>query len=149
MREASLRRRVALFALGAVLPLAAARAAPVDAAWSRATPDATGPGALFATIHGDATADQLVGVTTPVARTAMLHEMDMSGDTMRMRMVPAMAVPPHGTLTLGPTGNHVMLMGLARTLHTGDSFPATFRFAHAAPVTVTVHVAGPGAAKAP
>ena len=143
---------------GAALLLAALLAAPaalaalpvtVDHAWSRATAGAAMPGAIFATIHGGAAADALLGVTTPIAVKGVLHRMDMDGGMMRMRAVPSMQVPADGTLTLGPNGDHVMLMGLKRGLDRGTRFPATFRFRDAPPVTVTVLVAGPGASAPP
>jgi copper(I)-binding protein len=37
-----------------------------------------------------------------------------------------------------------MLMGLKAPLKLGDTFPVTFTFAHATPVTVTVTVEPPG-----
>ena len=107
------------------------------------------PGAIFATIHGGGASDALLAVTTPVAARGVLHRMDMGGGTMRMQAVPSMAVPAGGTLTLGPDGNHVMLMGLKQGLDRGAHFPATFRFRDAPPVTVTVLVAGPGASAPP
>ena len=146
---------VALAACAASLlcPAVAARAAgaqvSVDQAWSRATAGAEMPGAIFVTIHGGAAADQLVGVTTPVATDAMLHRMDMGGGMMRMEMVSSLPVPARGTVTLDPAGAHIMLTGLSKALHQGEAFPATFRFRQSGNVTATVHVAGPGASAPP
>lgn len=140
----------AVLAASLLYPVMAARAqVSVDHAWSRATAGAEMPAAIFVTIHGGPASDELVGVTTSVARQAILHRMDMSGGMMRMQMAPSLPVPGGGTLELGPAGDHVMLTGLSQALHNGETFPATFQFRHAGRMTATVHVAGPGASAAP
>lgn len=136
--------------LAAFVPVAALAAGPtVERAWSRAMAVPGVPGAIFATIRGGDTSDLLVGVDTKVAATATLHRMDMDGEAMRMRPTKALRVPAHGELVLDPGGDHVMLDGLSRPLVQGETFPATFRFAHGAPVTVIVKVGRPGADEPP
>jgi len=83
--------------------------------------------------------------STPVAATAEVHETTNDNGVMRMRPVPTLALEPGKSVTLTPGGYHLMLMGLKHPLKQGDSFPLTLTFAHAAPVTVQVSIAGPGA----
>ena len=140
-----------LLAAAMLAPAAGCMAAQisVEHAWSRATAGPEMPGAIFVTIHGGAAPDQLVGVTTPVAKRAMLHRMDMGGGMMRMQMVSSMPVPAGDTVTLGPEGDHVMLTGLSEAFRRGETFPAVFHFQHGGDVAATVRIAGPGAAAVP
>ena len=59
---------------------------------------------------------QLVGVSTPVAGAAEVHEMKMEGDVMRMRAVAKLDLPAGQTVELKPGGYHVMLMDLKQPL---------------------------------
>ena len=63
---------------------------------------------------------QLVGVTTPVAGTAEVHEMKMEGDVMRMRPVPKVDLPAGRTVEFKPGGYHLMLMDLKQALKPGS-----------------------------
>jgi periplasmic copper chaperone A len=117
----------------------------VQQVWSRAAPQGR-VGVLYMTITDQGAPDRLVGVDTPVAEKAELHESVAEGGVMKMRPVAAAPVEPGKPLVLKPGGYHVMLMGLRRTLKEGDEFPATIHFAHAGAVNVTAHVAKAGAA---
>jgi periplasmic copper chaperone A len=68
---------------------------------------------------------QLVGVMTPVAGTAEVHEMKLEGDIMRMRPVPQLDLPADRTVELKPGGYHLMLMDLKQALKPGASVPLT------------------------
>ncbi len=136
---------------GLATPAASALAQPADPAarvgvtdaWARATVG-TGTGAVYLTLTDHGAADQLTGASTPVAGTAQLHQDVMDGTVMRMRPVAALPLPPGQPVTLAPGGYHMMLEHLDHPLRRGDTFPLTLRFQHAAPVTVQVHVEGPG-----
>jgi hypothetical protein len=97
------------------------------------------------TITDTGAPDRLVGVETPVADKAELHESVAEGGVMKMRPLAAAPVEPGKPLILKPGGYHVMLMGLRRTLKEGDEFPATIHFAAAGAVGVTARVAKAGA----
>ena len=120
----------------------------VEQVWSRAAPQGR-VGVLYMTVTDHGAPDRLVGVETPVAEKAELHESFAEGGVMKMRPVAAAPVEPGKPLVLKPGGYHVMLMGLRRTLKEGDEFPATIRFAQAGAVSVTAHVAKAGAAAPP
>ena len=65
----------------------------------------------------------LVGVSSPVAGTAEIHEMKMDGEMMKMRATPRLDVPAGKPLSLAPGGYHVMLMNLKQQLKSGESVP--------------------------
>ena len=79
--------------------------APVQVAdaWIRAAvPGQSGTGAFMSLT---ASADtRLVGVASPAAGVAEVHEMRMEGDTMKMRAVAAIDLPARQTVVLKPGG---------------------------------------------
>jgi periplasmic copper chaperone A len=131
--------------LAAVLPMAvlAQSAIKVERAWSRAAPQG-GVGALFMTVTDDGGADQLVGVSTPLADRVELHESSNDNGVMKMRRVEKLPVSSGKPLILAPGGYHVMLMGLKQPLREGDSFPVTLAFEKAGTVPTEVTVARAG-----
>ena len=71
---------------------------------------------------------KLVGVSTPIAGVAEVHEMKMEGDVMRMRAVPVLDLPAGKTVELSPGGNHVMLTELKTSLPKDSTVPMTLLF---------------------
>ena len=99
----------------------------VKEAWVRATvPQQKATGA-FMTLTAN-TPLQLVGVASPVAGVAEVHEMARDGDVMRMRAVPALALPADKAVELKPGGYHLMLMDLKQQIKGGDTVPVTLTF---------------------
>jgi len=129
--------------------LAQAQAVQVDNAWARATAAGAMSGGIFLTVTDTGAPDRLVGVSTPVAATAELHETVNDNGVMRMRPVPGLALEPGKPVVLQPGSYHVMLMGLRQQLKPGDSFPVTLRFEKSAPVTATVMVGTAGSSAPP
>lgn len=75
------------------------------------------------------TGGRLVGISTPAAGVAEIHEMKMEGDTMRMRELPrGLELPAGQTVELKPGGYHVMMMDLKQALAKGATVPVTLRF---------------------
>ena len=70
----------------------------------------------------------LVGVSSPVAGVAEVHEMKMDGDVMRMRAVPGLDLPVGKTVELKPGGFHLMLMDLKQPLAKDSTVPVTLMF---------------------
>jgi copper(I)-binding protein len=116
----------------------------VDNAWARATPGKSDIGAAYVTIHSP-TADRLVAASTPVAKKAELHTMEMSGMVMKMRPISSIDIPAGQSVSLAPGGMHIMLMGLNQPLKAGQSFPLNLTFAKAGTRTVNVAVEKVGA----
>ncbi|MGA8754959.1 MAG: copper chaperone PCu(A)C [Stellaceae bacterium] len=116
----------------------------VDNAWARATPGKSDIGAAYVTIHSP-TDDRLVAASTPVAKKAELHTMEMSGMVMKMRPISSIDIPAGQSVSLAPGGMHIMLMGLKQPLKAGQSFPLTLTFVKAGTRTVNVAVEKVGA----
>ena len=68
---------------------------------------------------------RLVGVLSPLAGVAEVHEMKMDGQVMTMRPVKALELPAGKTVELKPGGLHLMLMDLKQALPAGSSVPVT------------------------
>lgn len=117
-----------------------AQAAPkVEDAWARPTVAGQAGGGGFLKITSP-TADRLIAASAPVSKTVELHTMQMDGNVMRMRQVPAIDIPAGKTVELKPGGLHVMFIGLTQTLDNGATFPLTLRFEKAGEVKVDVKV---------
>ncbi|MES2415832.1 MAG: copper chaperone PCu(A)C [Pseudomonadota bacterium] len=126
----------------------------VDKAWARATVQGQrGTGAFMNLTASEAT--KLVGISTPVAGVAEVHEMKMDGDVMKMRAVPGgLDLPAGKTVELKSGGYHLMLMDLKAPLAKDSTVPLTLLFRNAKGIesklniTVPVAVVAPGAATA-
>ena len=124
----SIRTSVRLALLGAGLLASAAAFAQVTVqdAWVRGTvPGQTSSGAFMTLQAADGA--KLVGVSTPVAGTAEIHEMKMEGNVMRMRAVQSLDLPKGQTVQLKPGGYHVMLMDLKQPLAKDTTVPITLK----------------------
>jgi copper(I)-binding protein len=94
----------------------------VDQPWARATvPQQTASGAFMQL--RSATPARLVAVSSPVAASAELHKMEMTGQMMKMRQVDSIELPAGQVVNLASGGYHIMLMGLKRQLKEGDTIP--------------------------
>src|SRR5690606_18752503 len=79
-------------------------------------------------------ADRLLSARTPAAARVEIHRMQMEGEVMRMRAVPALDLPSGVTTSLrhGNTdGHHLMLLDLKVPLKDGDRFPVRLNFERA------------------
>jgi periplasmic copper chaperone A len=139
-----------LIAVAAFLSIATAAFAQtgqleISNAWARATPAKAENGVAYLTIRSP-TSDRLVSVSSPVAKKAELHTMSMEGMVMKMRPLASLDIPAGQPVTLKPSGEHIMLLGLSGQLREGQSFPLTLTFEKAGAREVTVAVEKPGAA---
>ncbi|MCC7327992.1 MAG: copper chaperone PCu(A)C [Burkholderiales bacterium] len=97
-------------------------------AWIRGTvPGQMATGAFMQLTSSTDTA--LVGVASPAAKVAEIHEMAMAGGVMKMRAIDKLALPAGKAVELQPGGYHLMLMQLVQPLKAGDSVPLTLTFA--------------------
>lgn len=101
-------------------------------------------GAAYLTLENTgASADRLLGVTSPVAQSADIHTMRMDGDIMRMREAGELPLAPAAKVEMKPgMGYHIMLNGLKQPLQEGASFPLTLTFEKAGKVDISVVVDG-------
>lgn len=86
---------------------------------------------------------RLVGAASPVAGIVEIHEMAMDNNVMRMRAIPALALPANRTVELKPGGYHVMLMDLKQPVAAGQEVPLTLVFENAAGQRVTQSITAP------
>lgn len=112
----------------ALLAVASAHAqVTVKDAWVRATvPQQRATGA-FMQLQAAQDA-RLVSVSTPLTATAEVHEMALQDNVMKMRQMPALALPAGKPVELKPGGYHVMLMDLKQQVKEGDTVPLTLVF---------------------
>ncbi|QTN28355.1 copper chaperone PCu(A)C [Rhodoferax sp. AJA081-3] len=105
-----------------------AQSVDVKAAWARATVQGQKATGAFMTLTAkDAT--KLVGISSPVAGVAEVHEMKMDGDVMKMRAVEGgLDLPAGKAVELKPGGYHVMLMDLKTPLKKDTTIPVTLLF---------------------
>lgn len=68
---------------------------------------------------------RLVEARSPLAGNVEIHEMAMEGGVMKMRALPAVALPAGKAVELKPGGHHVMLFDLKQQIKAGDSVPLT------------------------
>jgi len=139
------------------LDVIAGAVAPVEVSggWvRRAVPGQSGTGA-FMTLRAAAPL-RLVGVTTPVAGVAEVHEMKMEGDRMNMRAVEGgLPLPAGQDVALKSGGYHLMLMDLKQPIPDGASVPLLLQFvdAQGQPSALSLHlraaITEPGGAAAP
>ena len=103
--------------------------APADGA----TPEAPIPGTVtgaYLTIENTGTRDyQLVGASSDLAAMTDIHQSTMDNGVMRMRQIDSLDIPAGETVTLAPSGYHVMLMDVTRDVYPGQAIPLTLTFA--------------------
>lgn len=118
--------RLAVLAAGVFASAAALAQVTVQDAWVRGTvPGQTATGAFMTLQAADGA--KLVGVSTPVAGTAEIHEMKMDGNVMHMRAVPALDLPKGQAVQLKPGSYHLMLMDLKQPLAKDTTVPITLK----------------------
>jgi copper(I)-binding protein len=92
--------------------------------WVRATvPQQKATGAFM--LLTSAKDSRLVQVSSPVAGTVEIHQMEMADQMMRMRPVDGLDLPAGKSVNLASGGYHIMLMNLKQQLKDGDTVPVT------------------------
>lgn len=109
----------------AALP-ASAQVVQVQGAWARASVPGQKATGAFMTLTAPAGAT-LVGVSSPAAGVAEVHEMKMEGDVMKMRALPSLPLPAGQAVELKPGGYHVMLLDLKAPLAKDSQVPLTLK----------------------
>ncbi|MCW5644385.1 MAG: copper chaperone PCu(A)C [Rhodoferax sp.] len=113
----------ALFA--GIATSALAQTVEVRDAWVRTSVQGQSATGAFMTITARENT-RLVGVASPVAGVAEVHEMKMDNGVMKMRAVEGgLALPAGKAVELKPGGHHVMLMDLKAALPKGSTVPVT------------------------
>jgi len=99
----------------------------VSGAWVRGTAGPQTATGAFMSIRSSKDVD-LVGVESPAAKSASLHETAMSDGMARMRPVTKLRIAAGQYLELKPGGYHVMLDGLKTPLNKGTAVPVILVF---------------------
>lgn len=128
---------------------AAADPVTISDPWARETPAGARMGSVYLTIVS-AAGDRLLRASVPrsVAARTQIHETivrqqtDGGGESMTMRQVPSLELPPGREVELKPGGFHLMLIDLKHPLKAGDKVAVTLRFERAGKRTVTADVRG-------
>jgi hypothetical protein len=145
---------IALGMISAAAPTRAEQASPsitVKDAWIRATPNGAKVAGGYATItNTGSSADHLIAASIPPAPKGEMHEMTMDNGIMRMRALDkGIEIMPGATVTLQPSGTHIMFLNPSAPLKEGEVLTGTMTFEKAGTVPVTFAVAGYGARSAP
>lgn len=102
-------------------------------------------GAAFFTLKNSGDKDvALTNAQSDVASMTEIHTITMTDDVMEMRQVEALTIPAGGALTLEPTGNHIMLMGLSAPLELDASFPLTITLDNGEVLVIDTTIVNPG-----
>jgi len=138
-RPAASGRGVASWA-ARVLLLAATMAAPalttaaeivLRNAWMRPAPAGAESARAYVDIESDVAVD-LVGATTPFARTVEIVRTGTVGDPATEKVVPTYAVPARTETRLAYRGDHLRLVNLTRNAANGEPVPMVLVFRDAA-----------------
>lgn len=129
--------------------LAACHTAPAKPqasdAWIRLPAVPGRPGAAYFTLTGGKSDDALVGVSTPAASRAELHEsMKNDAGMMTMQALKSVRLAAGGTVKFAPGAKHVMLFDIDADVSPGGSVPITLTLASGATVKASAHVVAAG-----
>jgi hypothetical protein len=128
-------RRLALFSVLIFFSLPAWSQVEIENPWSRATAPSVKIAAGYMVIRNkSASADRLIGGSSPMAAKVETHVTMKDGDIMRMREVKGYEVPANGSFALSPAGAHLMLIDIKKPFKEGDRIPLTLRFEKAGEV---------------
>jgi copper(I)-binding protein len=119
-----MRARTVLVAVLGIAAQSAFAAVTVKDAWVRGTVAGQDTTGAYATLRSTEDA-KIVGVSSPAAKRAEIHQSDMTGGVMRMRPLPFVALPANRDVALDGE-RHVMLMDLAHALGADDSVRLVF-----------------------
>jgi periplasmic copper chaperone A len=118
----------------------------VTDAWSRATPPGAKVAAGYLVMQNKAaTADKLIGASSPMAARVETHVTEKQGEVLRMREVKGYDVPAKGSFELKPSGPHLMLVDIKRPFKAGEKIPLVLRFQNAGEIKTELEVRALGA----
>ncbi|MBD1554325.1 copper chaperone PCu(A)C [Pseudomonas typographi] len=111
--------------------------------WSQALPpNAPTVAAYFTLANAGAEDDVLLGVDSPIAGQAQMHQHIGQDGMMKMQRVTSVLLPAAGQVNFAPMAYHVMLLDLGErsALQPGQHFPLTLHFQRSGDITVNVDV---------
>jgi copper(I)-binding protein len=123
-------------ALVACAAMAQAPALLVQEAWMRQVPGSDVAAVYLTLINPGPTPVSVVGIESPVASHAMIHETKTESGQARMRPHAELSIPPGQTVKLEPGGLHIMLHGLTQPVAVGQSVPITLMLSNGRKILV-------------
>lgn len=111
--------------------------------YARSSSPTAKSGAAFLEIHNAGSQDDtLIAVQSDVAARVELHthKMDANGMMRMVQLEKGITIPAGDTHVMKRGGDHVMLMGLNRSLQNGDVIDVIFVFEKAGKMTVSIPV---------
>jgi copper(I)-binding protein len=102
----------------------------ISHAWARATAPGQEVGAAFLTIQSQKNT-ALIKAESPSAGGVEIHSTTMKNGIMQMRKLDSLPLTANKPTALEPGGYHLMLLGLKKTLKTGDEIQLTLHFKNA------------------
>lgn len=130
---------LALTLLCAVQARASERAR-AEAAWVPEPPAVARHAAAYVTLLGGTEPDRLVGVSSPAAEVAEMHETSMAGGVLRMRPIATLPLAAGQRIEFLPGGYHIMLINVRKPLLAGATIPLELRFEKAGRVQLEAEV---------
>lgn len=123
-----MKRFLILTTLLFLTPLMAQAETTIEEAWVRLPPPVADTAAAYMKIenHGDHDVE-ITSIETGIAKSPEFHSMTMHDGMMNMKKMEKVIVPAHGEISFSPGGNHLMLIGLTRTLKTGEKLMMTLK----------------------
>lgn len=116
--------RATLLALSAIVFASVVKADSliVEDPFVREVPPGSPATAAFMKLYNQSDAPvRLIEAQNSITEYTELHDHVVIDEVMRMRQVDAIEVPAQGEVTLSPGGLHLMLIGLDKSINTGDS----------------------------
>jgi periplasmic copper chaperone A len=118
----------------------------VEQPFARATPKGAMTGAAYMTLlNNGASADRLVGATTPVADKVQFHQASEENGVSRMRELHSVDLESGAKVSFKPGDMHMMIVGLKQPLVQGQTLSLALQFEKAGNIEVTVPIQGIGA----
>jgi len=116
--------------------------------WARATPKGASSGAAYMTITNNGTTpDRVSCVSSDASEQCVIHSMTTENGVMKMRPVAGgLEIKPGQTVTLQPSGLHMMLEHLKHPLTAGGTVSAKLKFENAGTIDVQYPIAAIGTA---
>lgn len=109
--------------------------------WIRLTPPVAKNGAAYFVLHNTGKEDvTVVGVSTPLAEMAAMHDSVEHKGMMSMKHLMSLSIPAGEKVEFAPGGRHLMLINLTEILEAGKEFPVYFKLQNGATVNAMMVV---------
>ena len=127
------------------------RGLTIDHPWARPTPGGSKIAAVYMKlVNKSGESDQLISARSSAGEKIEIHETSVVDGIAKMRRLDSgVPVPANKTVALEPSGLHIMVLGLTRSLKVGDRIPLTLTFKNRGDVDVKVNIETAPAAKEP